>query len=182
MIRVVTLEKFEATDLTALCKLLDQAYGLGCEPAGNLPLPEEAAMGSGKNLEYDAATLIEEAETVKLMTNDKLVYVTRQKLSQPEGPLGKPPTNGWAEFGGQRSVISTAGFPSHLEEETEEFQKRLAKQAVREIGATWELHTCIDPKCAMHPSWTEAFEANVEPVLCTFCREKSEETIRLATS
>lgn len=182
MIRVVTLEKFEEVDLTALCKLIDQAYGLGCEVAGNLPIPEEAERGSGKNLEYDAAILIEEAETVKLMTNDRLLYVTRQKLGVPEGPLGKPPTFGWAEFGGQRAVVSTAGFPSKMDEESEEFQKRLAKQAVREIGTTWELHTCIDPKCSMHPSWTEAFETNVEPVLCTFCREKSEETIRLATS
>lgn len=182
MIRVVTLDKFEEADVAALCKLLDQAYGLGCEPAGSLPLPEEAERGSGKNLEYDAATLIEEAETVKLMSNDRLLYLTRQRLALPEGPLGKPPTPGWAEFGGQRAVVSTATIPSALEDETEEFQKRVAKQAVREIGTTWELHTCIDPKCAMHPAWTEAFEANVEPVLCTFCREKSEETIRLATS
>lgn len=182
MIRVVTLEKFEESDTTALCKLIDQAYGLGCEVSGNLPLPEEAARGSGDDLEYDATILLEEAEAVKLVANDKLVYVTRKKLTQPEGPLGRPPTLGLGEFGGQRAVISTAGFPSGLEEETDEFRKRLAKQAVREIGTTWELHTCIDPKCSMHPAWTEAFETHVEPVLCTFCREKSEETIRLATS
>lgn len=177
MIRVVTLDDFEDADIDALCKLLYQAYGLGCERAGKLPLPEEALAGDGS---YDANTLLEEAESVKLVADDKLVYVTRRKLTQPEGPLGAPPTHGLAQFGGQRAVVSTAGFPKELEENTEEFRKRLAKQAVREVGRTWELHTCIDPRCSMHPSWAGPFESNVEPILCSFCREKSEEAIRRA--
>ncbi|WP_373044154.1 hypothetical protein [Vulgatibacter sp.] len=181
MIRVVTLESFEDADMDALCKMLFQAYGLGCERAGNLPLPEEAE-SVGDVGAYDANTLLDEAETVKLVADDKLLYVTRRKLHQPEGPLGEPPTHGLAQFGGQKAVVSTALFPKDLEENSDEFRKRLAKQAVREIGRTWELHTCLDPKCSMHPSWAAPFESNVEPVLCNFCREKSEEAIRLANT
>lgn len=179
MIRVVTLEPFEDADIDGLCKLLFQAYGLGCERAGHLPLPEEAVSNDERGA-YDANELLEEAESVKLVADDKLLYVTRKKLLQPEGPLGRPPTNGLAQFGGQRAVVSTAGFPKGLEENTDEFRKRLAKQAVREIGRTWQLHTCLDAKCSMHPSWAAPFESNVEPVLCSFCREKSEEAIKLA--
>lgn len=180
MIRVVTLEEFQDADIDALCKMLFQAYGLGCEPAGELPMPEEAESDEGDDEEYDAWTLLEEAETVKLVADDKLLYVTRKKLSEPEGPVGKPPVQGLAQFGGQKAVISTAGFPQILEEGTDEFRKRLAKQAVREVGRLWQLHSCLDAKCSMHPSWAAGFENNVEPVLCTFCREKSEETIKLA--
>ncbi len=179
MIRVVTLEPFEDADIDAMCKLLFQAYALGCERAGHLPLPEEAESNE-ENGAYDANELLDEAESVKLVADDKLVYVTRKKLLQPEGPLGRPPTYGLAQFGGQRAVVSTAGFPKDLEENTEEFRKRLAKQAVREVGRTWALHTCLDPKCSMHPSWAAPFESNVEPTLCTFCREKSEEAIQRA--
>lgn len=179
MIRVVTLDPFEDADIDALCKLLYQAYGLGCERAGSLPHPEEAVSREEPDA-YDAALLLEEAESVKLVADDKLLYLTRRKLLQPEGPLGRPPTYGLAQFGGQRAVVSTALFPDSLEENTDEFRKRLAKQAVREIGRTWELHTCLDPKCAMHPPWAEAFAANPEPVLCAFCREKSETAIRMA--
>lgn len=183
MIRVVTLEPFEDADLDALCKLLYQAYGLGCERAGKVPLPEEAL--DEKSGAYDANLLLEEAESVKLVADDKLLYVMRKPLLQKEGPMGAPPTHGLAQFGGQRAVVTTALFPKGIEErddESESFRKRLAKQAVREIGRTWELHTCIDPKCSMHPSWAEPFEVHLEPVLCNFCREKSEEAIRLAST
>ncbi|HWV37109.1 MAG TPA: hypothetical protein VN033_01385 [Vulgatibacter sp.] len=177
MIRVVNLDPFHEGDVDAVCKYLFQAFGLGCEPAGRLPLPEEARRDDGT---YDAALLLEEAETVKLVADDKLLYLTHANLVQPEGPVGRPPTFGLAQHGGNRAVASCANFPKTLEEGSDEFRKRLAKQAVREIGRTWELHTCIDPKCAMHPSWSDAFETHVEPVLCAFCREKSEERIRMA--
>ncbi|AKU91884.1 hypothetical protein [Vulgatibacter incomptus] len=177
MIRVVTLDGFQDGDVDALCKLLFQAFNLGAELAGELPLPEEARRQDGT---YDAALLLDEAETVKLVADDKLLYVTHSSLFQPSGPVGTPPTHGFAQFGGQRAVVTTSLFPKVLEEGSDEFRKRLAKQAVHEMGALWELHSCIDPKCSMHPPWTEGFAANHEPVLCTFCREKSEERIRMA--
>jgi predicted Zn-dependent protease len=125
---------------------------------------------------------------VKLVADDKLLYVRHRPLTPPEGPLGTPPTSGFAQYAGQRAVVTTANFPKELFEETTEdeerepFRKRLAKLAVREIGRTWGLHTCLDAKCSMHPSWSAAYETNVEPVLCNFCREKSEEAIRLANT
>lgn len=177
MIRVVTLDAFEEKDVAFLCRLLFQTFNIGCEPAGKLPLPEEALLPDGS---YDAALLLEEAETVKLVADDKLLYLTHAPLSLPEGPLGRPPAYGFSDYGGQRAVTSTSRFPKGLEEETEEFQKRLAKQAIQEVGRTWELHTCVDAKCSMYPPWSESFETHVEPILCNFCREKSEERIRMA--
>ena len=177
MIRLVTMETFEEKDLDALCKVLFQAFGLGTEHAGSVPHPEEALAAGGA---FDAAKLLEEAEAPKSFSDDKLLYLTRRKLLQPAGPAGTPPTHGFAQYGGERGVITTELFPSGLAELSEEFQKRLGKQAVHEVGHLWDLHTCLDPKCSMHPPWAEGFASNVEPTLCTFCREKSENKIRMA--
>jgi predicted Zn-dependent protease len=177
VIRVVTLDAFEDADIDALCKSLYQAYGIGCEHAGSVSFPEDAESADVPGA-YDAAKLLAEADAVKTFTDDKLVYVTRRRLSQPEGPLGRPPTNGFARYGGERAVLTTAGLD--LPDLSEELRKRIAKQAVHEVGRLWELHTCIDPKCSMQPTWSEGFAHNVEPVLCAFCREKSENKIRMA--
>lgn len=181
MIRVVTLEPFLPEDVEAICKLLFQAYALGCEPAGSLPLPEEAERKKPAG-SYDADLLLQEAETVKLVADDKLLYLMKSKLWIPDGPLGAPPIHGHAQVGGQKAVVTTAHFPKRPGEGTEEFQSRVAKLTVREIGRTWDLRTCPDPKCSMHPPWTEGFAANEAPVLCNFCREQSEERIRLAVT
>jgi len=178
VIRVVTLDAFEEGDVDVVCKQLFQAFNIGAEFASKLPLPEEALLPDGS---YDADLLLTEAESVKLVADDKLLYLTHAKLKQPEGPVGRPPTYGFSQFGGQRAVSSTSLFPKKLEPGSDEYRKRLAKQAVHEIGRLWELHTCIDPKCSMHTSWSDAFETHVEPILCNFCREKSEERIRMTT-
>jgi len=183
VIRVVTLDEYDSADVAAFCRLLFQAYGLGCEHAGSLPFPEEAA-SKGEAGTYDAGTLLDEAEAVKTFADDKLVYLTRRRLSQPKGPLGSPPTNGLAQFGGERAVVSSAAFEdleNHASpEEAEPYQKRLAKHGVHEVGRLWELHTCLDSRCSMHPTWTDAFASNTEPTLCPFCRDKSENKIRMA--
>lgn len=177
MIRVVTLDAFEDADIDALCKSLYQAYGIGCEHAGSVSFPEDAESPDVPGA-YDANKLLTEADAVKTFTDDKLVYVTRRRLSQPEGPLGRPPTNGFARYGGERAVLTTAGLD--LPDLSDELRKRMAKQAIHEVGRLWELHTCLDAKCSMHPTWSEGFAHHVEPVLCAFCREKSENKLRMA--
>lgn len=181
MIRVVTLESFLPEDVKAVCDRLFRAYGLGCEAAGSLPLPEEAERKKPAG-SYDADLLLQEAETVKLVADDKLLYLMKSKLFVPEGPLGAPPVHGHAQVGGQKAVVTTAHFPKRPQEGTEAFRDRVAKLAIREVGRTWDLRSCPDPKCSLHPPWAEGFATHEAPVLCTFCREQSEERIRQAVT
>ena len=73
-------------------------------------------------------------------------------------------------------MLSTHGF-----KDFEAAHKHIARHALHQIGHLWDLHHCLDPRCAMYPSWTPSF-ATGEALFCPFCREKSEQKIRLASS
>jgi predicted Zn-dependent protease len=179
VIRLVTLEPFEAEDVTAFCSILFQAFGLGTEHAGNRPLPTDAKQGDGR---FDAEKLLKESEPVRTFADDKVIYVAQVPLSLRSGPLGEPPCFGFAQYGGTRAVVSASRITARgaTEASIETYQRRLGREMVHAMGHLWSLHHCYDPRCAMHPSWSESLVPNPVPDLCGFCRDKSERKIRLA--
>jgi archaemetzincin len=179
VIRIVTLAPFDEGDLVFLTRTLFQSYGLGTEHAGERKLPAEAERGDGR---YDAVKLLAEVDPVKTFADDKVLYLTTARLSMKPGPLGEPPCYGFAQYGGERAVVSTALLPPRgvTEASIEAFRRRLARESVHFVGHLWDLHHCYDPRCAMHPSWSPGLPADPEYDLDTFCREKSERKIRLA--
>jgi archaemetzincin len=179
VIRVVTLEKLDPTDLTFLVGTLYRAFGVGTEHAGERPVPSEAEMKDGR---LDAVKLLREVEPIRTFTDDKILFITSAPLALKPGPLGEPPCWGFAEFGGIRAVITTSKLPARgaSEASIETYRRRLAREAIHAVGHVWDLHHCYDPRCAMHPSWSQSLPANPEMDLCTFCREKSERKVRLA--
>ncbi len=179
MIRIVTLERLDPTDLAFLTGTLYRAFGVGTEHAGDRHLPADA---EGKDGRVDAIRLLKDAPPVRSLPDDKVLYITSAPLSLPKGPLGEPPCWGFAEFGGERAVISTSRLPARgvTEASIETWRKRLAREAIHALGHTWDLHHCYDARCAMHPSWSQGLAERPEMELCTFCREKSERKIRLA--
>lgn len=181
MIRLVTLEKLDPTDVVALKQHLWTAFALGTEHAGDRAMPTGLAAKDGR---IDALRLLAEAPPVRLVGDDRVLYITGAPLSLPAGPLGDPPCWGFAEYGGQRAVLSLARMPARgvSEASIEAYRRRLAREAIHAIGHLWDLHHCYDARCAMHPSWTEHLAASPEADLCSFCREKSEQRIRHATS
>lgn len=181
MIRLITLEKLDPADLTALQQALWAAFAVGTEHAGDREPPRDVA---GKDGRVDAIRLLAAAPRTTLVADDRVLYITAAPLSLPAGPLGEPPCWGYAEYGGQRAVISLARMPARgvSEASIETWRRRLAREAIHAIGHLWDLHHCYDPRCAMHPSWTQHLAASPEADLCTFCREKSERKVRLAKS
>ncbi len=179
MIRIVTLTPFDEGDIAALSRTLFQAFGLGTEYAGERELPDEAEGDDGR---YDALELVAEVEPVKTFADDKVLYLTSAPLSIPAGPLGEPPCWSYAQYGGEKAVVSTSRFPARgvSEASIEAWRKRLAREAIHAVGHLWDLHHCYDARCAMHPSWSPSLPASPEADLCSFDREKSERRIRLA--
>jgi predicted Zn-dependent protease len=179
VIRIVTLDRIDPTDVAFLSGTLYRAFGVGTEHAGEKPVPPEAEQKDGR---LDAIKLLREAPHVRALPDDKVLYITSAPLALKAGPLGEPPCWGFADFGGERAVMSTSKLPARgvTEASIEAWRKRLAREAIHALGHTWDLHHCYDPKCAMHPSWSQGLPEHPESDLCVFCREKSERKIRLA--
>ena len=179
MIRLVTLAPFDEGDIAFVTRTLYQAFGLGTEHVGERKLPAEAEGDDGR---YDGPKLLEEVSPVRTFADDKVLYLTTVPLSMRPGPLGEPPCHGFARYGGDRAVVSTALLPARgvTEASIEKFRRRLARESVHYVGHLWDLHHCLDARCAMHPSWSPNLSANPEADLCSFDREKSERRVRLA--
>ena len=175
MIRIVTLGDFSPEVLEHLSRRVHAAYGMGCELAGDAPMPK-AAWVSAEDA-FDAPKLLEEVDDdTELYADDKLVYLTNEPLTGPVGPMGRGPVDGFAQQGGGRCVVSAAelGGKGQLP-----LEAGVAKRATHHVGHLWDLHHCFDPRCAMHPGWTPGFAQYPEVALCLFCREKSERKIKL---
>jgi predicted Zn-dependent protease len=179
VIRIVTLDRYEPEDIALLSRTLFQAFGLGTEHAGERQLPPEAKQGDGR---YDAVQLVAEVSPVKTFADDKVLYITSAKLALRPGPLGEPPCWNFAEYGGEKAVVSTSRFAARgtSEASIEAWRTRLARECIHAVGHLWDLHHCYDARCAMHPSWSPSLPADPDAELCSFDREKSERRVRLA--
>jgi predicted Zn-dependent protease len=172
MIHVVTLANVDPDAVDFITRRLYAAYGVGAEYAGDFVPPDEALDDAGG---YHAQKLLQKAEGVETFADDKIIYVVDQPLLVPDGPMGKGPITGFADYGGQRAVATTHGLDAKGQLP---FADGLAKRAAHEAGHLWDLHHCFDARCVMYPPWMAVFNEHPEVALCPFCREKSERRIR----
>ncbi|NTX00756.1 hypothetical protein HUA74_01545 [Myxococcus sp. CA051A] len=170
MIRVVTLDPFDDKQLAKLNRTLYTAFGVGSEHSGTAEIPP----GLGEPL--DAEKLLDQVKGIRAYQDDKVLLLTSRKLKERELPSGVAPTPGFARQGKDRAVITLLPH-----KDLEVGFKPVARHALHQLGHLWELHHCLDPRCSMYPPWTPSFSSG-EPIFCTFCREKSEQKIRLAKS
>ena len=94
----------------------------------------------------------------------KVVAVTRKDLFIPI----LTHVYGEAQLGGKAAVISTARLTTSLESVgMADILERIAKEAVHELGHTFDLRHCEDPQCVMH--YCRKIE-DVDRKLTRFCR------------
>lgn len=170
MIRVVTLDEFEPKHIERFCRTLYTAFGVGSEHTGNAEVPKDL------HEPFDAMKLLDALPRVRAYADDKIIFLTHRKLADRELPTGKAPTQGFALQNREKALVT-----SHPKKNLEDGLKFAGRHALHQLGHLWDLHHCLDPRCAMYPPWTPSFQAG-EAVFCTFCREKSEQKIRLAKS
>jgi archaemetzincin len=171
MIRIVTLDEFDPLVLKGLARALYTAFGVGAEPAGHVLAPH------GQQEPYDAHKLLDTLPRVDAFADDKVLFLTSRKLLPRKLPSGEAPTYGLARYNQQRCLVTSA----HLKSLTPDTVKTLARYAMQEVGHTFGLHHCLDPRCAMYAQWTPNYPAG-DSTFCTFCREQSEQKIRLTKS
>jgi predicted Zn-dependent protease len=166
MIRIATLDEYDAPVLKELERLLYQTFGVGAEHAGPVTLPH------GQHEPYDANKLLDALPVVHAFQDDKVLFLTSRKLAPRKLPSGEAPTTGLSRYGGQRAVVTSA----HIKNLADNVAQ-LARHAMQEIGHAYGLHHCLDPRCAMYPQWTPSYLQG-DAIFCTFCREQTEAKIR----
>jgi len=177
MIRIVTLSEFPPEVVDLVARRLHAAYGMGCELEGEGELPKGAM--DDEQSAWDAVKAVEEMDDdVQLYADDKIIYLTSEPLTAPEGPMGRGPVDGYAQYGGGKAIATAHGLGGSGQVPVE---VGLAKRAAHYVGHLWDLHHCFDPRCAMHPGWSPGFAQYPEVVLCLFDREKSERKIKLGS-
>jgi len=166
MIRIVSLEEHDPKHMEKLARVLYQAFGVGTEYSGTVRLPD------GFTEPYEPQRLLDALPAVRAFRDDKLLYLTTRKLKDRALPSGAAPTHGMARYKRERALVSMAGF-----KDLEQSLKPVSRHALHQLGHLWELHHCLDPRCAMYLPWTPSFPQG-EASFCGFCRDKSEQKIR----
>lgn len=178
MIRIVTLSDLPPDVLDMVTRRIHAAYGMGAEFEGSGETPKDAL--DDDQSAVDAVKLIEGMdEDVALYADDKVLYLTKEPLVAPPGPMGVGPVDGFAQYGGAKAVATAHGLGGAGEMPLD---VGLAKRAAHYIGHLWDLHHCYDARCAMHPGWAPGFKAYPDVALCLYCREKSERKMKLGSS
>lgn len=167
MIRLVTLDEYEPPVLKQLTKTLYTSFGVGAEHSGS-------ATAAGDTL--DAAKMLETLPKVHAFTDDKVLFLTSRKLVARKLVSGEAPTYGLSQYNAQRAIVSSAHV-KNLDENV----ATLARYAMQEIGHTFGLHHCLDPRCSMYPQWTPSYPEG-DAIFCVFCRDQSEQKIRQTKS
>ena len=177
MIRIVTLSEFPPDVIDFVSRRIHAAYGMGCELEGEGEVPKGTL--DDEQSAYDAVKIVDEIDDdVTLYADDKIIYLTKEALTAPPGPMGLGPVAGYAQYGGGKAVATSYGLG---EKGLPSVEAGLAKRAAHYVGHLWDLHHCYDVRCAMHPGWAPGFAAYPEVTLCLYCREKSERKIKLGS-
>jgi predicted Zn-dependent protease len=173
MINVVTLEEHEPELVQSVCRALFTAYGVGAEHTAKLSIPETAVVEGG----LDAELVVQKAESLKIFGDDKVLYLVKRPFRPRTSPVGPVPTHGFADYGKERAALSSALVFQGVT--TPEAQgARIAKLAVHTVGHLFDLHHCVDNRCAMAVPWGQLFIQGQSVELCNFCREKSERSMK----
>ena len=170
MIRVVTLDEYDPQVLKQLCKVLFTAFGVGAEHTATVAPPH------GQQEPYDAHKLLDTLPRVQAFADDKVLYLTARKLAPRKLVSGEAPTLGHSRYGQQRALVTSAQVKNVAEN-----VRLLARYAMQELGHTFGLHHCLDPRCAMYPQWTPSYALG-EASFCTYCRDSSDAKIRTTKS
>ncbi len=173
MIHLVTLEPHEPELVDAVRRALFTGFGVGAELTGQFSIPESAIVEG----QVDAEKLAFAAESIKTFADDKILYLVKRPFRPRASPVGPIPTHGFADYGKERAVISAALVTGGVAEPEAQGQ-RLAKLAVHTVGHLFDLHHCIDARCAMAVPWGAVFLAGQSVELCSFCRDKSERRMK----
>jgi archaemetzincin len=159
------IEKLSTPLLDRISKDLMRVFGFSVEI---VPLLDDLGFAFDPQRRQYHSTLILEVLDRKVPPEAlKILGVTRQDLFIPI----LTHVYGEAQLGGRASIISLNRLKEGLGSggPVEEYHSRVVKEAVHELGHTFNLRHCKDPGCIMHYCHSVADVDRKSDRLCRYC-------------
>jgi archaemetzincin len=155
-------------------KAIHKIFGF---PALIVPVLEnvEFAFDSGRNQHYSTA-ILQKLEKSAPSFAMKIIAITKVDLFIPI----LTHVYGEAQLGGKACVVSTYRLRDHIASVHTDsvFIQRVIKEAVHELGHTFNLRHCKEHVCIMHYCRTEIDVDRKSDQLCRYCKILLEDEIK----
>lgn len=138
-------------------------------PAFVIPLLQDVdfALDSSRN-QHHSTSILQKLEKFAPTFAIKIIAITKVDLFIPI----LTHVYGEAQLGGRTCIVSTYRLRDHISAARTEavFLKRIVKEAVHELGHTFNLRHCRENICIMHYCRTELDVDRKSDQLCRYCK------------
>lgn len=155
--------------LKAIANGLEKTFHCKFEFSSEMPLPQDSY--NSKRKQYHSTTIIKKMRAIKPKGTDMMLGVIDVDLYVPELNF----VFGEADISSGVTVISLTRLRQEfygLSPDRKLFQERAMKEAIHEIGHTYGLGHCRDPKCIMHFSNSLEDTDIKGPGFCNICKSQ----------
>ena len=155
--------------LRNIANALEKAFHCNVELGSGVPIPQDSY--NSKRRQYHSTTILKKMQVIKPKKFDRMIGVTDVDLYVAELNF----VFGEADIFSGVTVISLTRLRQEfygLHSDRRLLHERAVKEAIHEIGHTYGLGHCHDPKCIMYFSNSLRDTDRKGPGFCNICKSK----------
>ncbi len=164
---IVSIGSVDPDILRNIANALEKAFHCKVELGKKMLIPQDSY--NSKRRQYHSTIILQKIQAVKPKSFDRMLGITDVDIYVPELNF----VFGEADILSGVTVISLTRLRQEfygLKPDNRLFQERAIKEAIHEIGHTYGLGHCSNPKCIMHFSNTLKDTDIKGPGFCNICK------------